>query len=764
MNAYQNSWEYLSEELRRLDLLLYIQALQSRKQQQQEYEFTAIASAAWDEFRGLVLSEEEIDNLLSENISERRHASALDISDLVEALEKMRAQIKEKRKVSIEQGVYLSLPHLSYLFQLTPFEEQIVLFCLAPELDRKYERIYAYLQNDITQKKPGVDFVLSLLCNSSEEKLAARRAFSVDALLMKYQLLQFSSESPEQPVPLLSRSLKLNNRIVNFILGIGQLDEKIDFFARLAQPPAFAEGRSQTTWEQVQTTEELKVRLRSLNQWYFQQSQQAREKLIYLFHGNYGTGKRAMAETLCQELKLQMVIADVAGMLNGRIPFEEAVWLLFREALLLPAAIYLEGFARLIEPEAVHEVTAERSEQKRAHLLALFKAFEAFSLLTFLDSETPWEPIGEFKEHLFITVEFPMPSYALRKTWWDAALTSSGFPVSDEVDADELANKFQFSGGQINDAVIKARNIALWRNPADGKIKMSDLYTACRAKSNQNLRRLTQKIQPKYTWGDIILPPDQKAQLREMCYYLKYRPLVYGEWGFERKLSLGKGLNALFSGPSGTGKTMAAEIMANELQLDLYKIDLSQVVSKYIGETEKNLNQIFTEAQTSNAILFFDEADALFGKRSEVKDAHDRYANIEIGYLLQKMEEYEGITILATNLRKNMDEAFVRRLRFSVEFPFPDRDDRRRIWEITFPPEAPRGEDIDFDYLAKQFKITGGNIKNIVLCAAFLAAEDGQTISMKHIIHAVKREFQKMGKLCREEDFGKYYHLLTSEV
>jgi SpoVK/Ycf46/Vps4 family AAA+-type ATPase len=357
-------------------------------------------------------------------------------------------------------------------------------------------------------------------------------------------------------------------------------------------------------------------------------------------------------------------------------------------------------------------------------------------------------------------VEFPLPDYPSRKAWWDASLNGN-IVVSEGVETAELANKFRFSGGQIRDAVAKARNLALWQTE-DGTVSMETLYAACRAQSNQKLSSLAQKIQPKYTWDDIILPNDRKTQLREMCHYLKYRPLVYGEWGFERKLSLGKGLNALFHGPSGTGKTMAAEIMASELEIDLYKIDLSQVVSKYIGETEKNLDKIFTEAETSNAILFFDEADALFGKRSEVKDAHDRYANIEIGYLLQKMEEYEGMTILATNLRKNMDEAFVRRLRFSVEFPFPDRDDRCRIWEITFPPEAPREADIDFDYLAKQFKITGGNIKNIVLCAAFLAAEDGGAIAMKHIIHAVKREFQKMGKLCMEEDFGKYYSLLTS--
>jgi SpoVK/Ycf46/Vps4 family AAA+-type ATPase len=258
-----------------------------------------------------------------------------------------------------------------------------------------------------------------------------------------------------------------------------------------------------------------------------------------------------------------------------------------------------------------------------------------------------------------------------------------------------------------------------------------------------------------------VLPQEQLTQLREVMSYAKYRYRVYGEWGFDRKLSVGKGLNILFSGPSGTGKTMAAEIMAGELGLDLYKIDLSTVVSKYIGETEKNLDRVFKEAQESNAILFFDEADALFGKRSEVKDAHDRYANTEIAYLLQKMEEYEGIVILATNLRKNMDDAFVRRMHGAIEFPFPEQESRRRIWAGIFPPEAPLASDVDGAFLARQFKLAGGNIKNIALHAAFLAAEADSSISMAHLIRATKREYQKLGRLCSRADFGPYYELVS---
>jgi SpoVK/Ycf46/Vps4 family AAA+-type ATPase len=227
------------------------------------------------------------------------------------------------------------------------------------------------------------------------------------------------------------------------------------------------------------------------------------------------------------------------------------------------------------------------------------------------------------------------------------------------------------------------------------------------------------------------------------------------DWGFDRKLATGKGVAALFAGASGTGKTMAAEVMAHELGLDLYRIDLASVVSKYIGETEKNLDRIFTAAETSNAILFFDEADALFGKRSEVRDSHDRYANLEISYLLQKMEQYDGITILATNLRQNLDEAFVRRLAFHVHFPFPDEADRLRIWRGIWPAAAPLGADVELDFLARQFKLSGGNIKNVALAASFLAAADGGHISMAHLFHATRREYQKMGKvLSTAELFG----------
>jgi SpoVK/Ycf46/Vps4 family AAA+-type ATPase len=283
-----------------------------------------------------------------------------------------------------------------------------------------------------------------------------------------------------------------------------------------------------------------------------------------------------------------------------------------------------------------------------------------------------------------------------------------------------------------------------------GGLTLGGLYRACRLQSSQMLNEMAVKIEPHYGWDDIVLPEDKVDHLREICDQVRHHYRVFDTWGFCKKLSHGKGLSVLFTGSPGTGKTMAAEVLAHDLGLDLYKVDLSCVVSKYIGETEKNLARIFTDAQASNAILFFDEADALFGKRTEVSDAHDRYANIETSYLLQQMEEYEGIVILATNLRENMDEAFTRRIRFVVEFPFPNEANRLRIWQAHFPAEAPISPEIDYGYLAREFQVAGGNIKNIVLNAAFLAAADGGTIGMRQILQGTRREFEKVGKLWKE--------------
>ncbi len=338
-------------------------------------------------------------------------------------------------------------------------------------------------------------------------------------------------------------------------------------------------------------------------------------------------------------------------------------------------------------------------------------------------------------------------TYPQRRLLWEHFLGEAELP--EPVDLTALAGQFQLTTGQIRDAVASARD---WARQSGEALSNAALFAAARLYSNPRLSSLARKLQPRFGWDDIVLPSDQRSLLHELINTVRQRPRVLDEWGVGLKLASSRGVTVLFAGPPGTGKTMAAEVISGELGLDLYKIDLSTVVSKYIGETEKNLERIFNEAETSNAILFFDEADSLFGKRSEVRDSHDRYANIEISYLLQRMEAYDGVTILATNLRSNLDEAFTRRLQFAVDFPFPEEADRLRIWNTLFPADVPRASDVDLALLARRFKLAGGNIRNIIVSAAYLAAADGGMVGMGHLLHGTRRELQKMGRLVSEGD------------
>jgi SpoVK/Ycf46/Vps4 family AAA+-type ATPase len=321
------------------------------------------------------------------------------------------------------------------------------------------------------------------------------------------------------------------------------------------------------------------------------------------------------------------------------------------------------------------------------------------------------------------------------------------------LDLAALAGTFRLTAGQIRDAAATARNLGFARDPAAARITQADLLAACRLQSGRKLAVLAQKITPRYGWDDLVLPDDRMDQLREIHDQVRYRALVYGAWGFDRKLALGKGLDILFAGPPGTGKTMAADVLAGALGLDLYRIDLSGVVSKYIGETEKNLARIFAEAAASNAILFFDEADALFGKRTEIRDAHDRYANLEVSYLLQRIEDYDGVVILASNLRGNIDRAFARRIRFTIEFPMPDEAERRRIWEQVWPEQLPRDPDLDLAALAARFDLPGSGIRNAAMAAAFLAAAGEGRVTMDLLLHAIRREYENARRVAPHDAF-----------
>jgi hypothetical protein len=334
-----------------------------------------------------------------------------------------------------------------------------------------------------------------------------------------------------------------------------------------------------------------------------------------------------------------------------------------------------------------------------------------------------------------LTVTIPALPGTERVALWSAALGPAAAQLNGAVEA--VAAQFEFDPQRVARAVADAT--------AAGPVSPDDLWAACRDQTAGALAALARRIEPSAGWDDLVLPDAVAGQLRDLAGQVALRGRVYGEWGFESRLSRGRGISALFAGPTGTGKTMAAEVLARELKLDLYRVDLAGVVSKYVGETERNLRTIFDTADRSGVILFFDEADALFGKRTEVKDSHDRFANIEINYLLQRMEEYRGLAILATNRKADLDRAFLRRLRFLIDFPFPDPGLRLRIWQAVFPPQTPL-DGLDFSALAA-LELSGGNIRNTALDAAFLAAGDGRPVGMEHLTRAARRECAKADKV-----------------
>ena len=723
-DRFATSLQHILAELERVDLLIRAQVSRARELYKVDHEF-----------QGLCISEEEVDALLVRSAGLPDWAAtsaALSSSSLRDGLNSLVADIDRRKTESVRSGVTLRLHQLTRLFRLTPVDVDVLLVCLAPELDLRYERLYAYLQDDVTKKRPSVDLVLNLLCPSFEGKLEARQRFVDSAPLIDQRLVHLFDDPSQHRPPLLSRYLKLDDRLVNYLLDDDRIDVRLAAYAGTTPP--------QSTLDKLLLPAETKHRLTLLAR----NAHSGEKATVLLFQGPYGVGKQATAAALCREQGLNLLTIDLNRLGNAdQSEFEKTVGLAAREAFLTGAALYWDG---------IDVVFAEGKDAWRDVLLRRLAGCPGMS---FLAGETAWEPASNLREISFARIEFQRPEAAERAQLWTEALNDD-HPEGTGVDTLELAGKFRFTGGQIRDAAASARNLARWRNPEDVRITIDDLNAACRLHSNQKLAVLARKITPRYGWDDIVLPVDQGSRLREICNHVKYRAVVYEQWGFGRKLALGKGLNVLFSGPPGTGKTMAADIIAGALALDLYKIDLSSVVSKYIGETEKNLAKIFAEAESSNAILFFDEADALFGRRSEVRDAHDRYANIEISYLLQRVEEYEGVVILATNRNKDMDEAFVRRLHFIIEFPFPAEADRQRIWQGIWPSETPLGPDLDLDLMARRFEIAGGNIRNIAVAAAFLAADDGGTVTMRHLVRAIRREYQKMGKVVAEEEFGGY--------
>ncbi len=656
--------------------------------------------------------------------------SSDDVEDPGTALEPFTERHAERERASLAAAVTLRLPELARRMGLGTFERQTLLLALAGELDPRYGRLFGYLNDNINLRSPSIELALRLFCDDAEERNLRLQAFDPEAPLRQLRLLRLGEENTARTPVQRARGLHLEKRILNFLLdGDGGDPHLNGFLEHQAADP----GRPSPAVGEAEVRAEIDALRRYL-------ATPGEPAPILTVHGPDALLLREVTSHLAGE---DAVLFLHGAALAAAADPEDLVVRALREVALTDAAL------------VVGEADALRREGRPA--LALHRLLTApCSRPRMLCAARAWTLPEPCLAVPVLTLHVPAPDHGAREELWRRSLGE----LASEVDLGELAGRFRLPSAQIAGAANRARaRLASRPETESSKSFAEEVFAACRTQCLVSLDGLAQQIESVHEWDDLVIPERAKAKLRRLEGWLRYRHVVYEEWGFAERVMVGRGMAAMFSGSSGTGKTMAAGIIARTLNLDLYRIDLSSVVSKYIGETEKNLAKIFDAAEAANAILFFDEADALFGKRSRVKDAHDRYANIEVSYLLQRMESYDGIAILATNIRENLDPAFARRLQVVVDFPFPDVSRREEIWRRLLPEQVPQDDDVDVEFLAKQFGLSGGSIKNCAVDAALTAAAEEGPVAMRHLVQAVACELEKLGKPATTAIFGLYAKL-----
>jgi hypothetical protein len=602
-------------------------------------------------------------------------------------------------------GADLRLRRLTRTFGLSEHDVELLLIALAPDLDSRFERLFGYLHDDVSRRRASVGLWLEL-CRLEPAAGIAWRTLAAGAPLIEGRLVVVE----ETDRPFLTRPLRVPDRVAAFLVGADVPDAGIRDL--MIHDGALA-GPDETTGRLARALE-------------------AGTRLTYV-RERPGTAAAPVAATGLQAAGLAVLELDLRR-LRPDEDLAATAWLCAREARLIGAGV----LAGPVDVLAARDAAAVR-------------AFAELPVRTILYGAASWDPAWSRQVPYRCDAEAP-PADERERLW---ATELDGEVAA--VDPAAAIRPFRLTGEQVRRAANAAR---LQARAAGRPITADDLRAGARAQNAAGLERLAQRIEPAVGFDDLILPDEVLEQLHELTVRARHRELVLGEWAMAGASSRRRGLTALFAGASGTGKTMAAEVLAFEMGLDLYVVDLASVVDKYVGETEKNLDRIFAEAESVNGVLLFDEADALFGKRSDVSDAHDRYANVEVAYLLQRMELFEGIAILATNLRSNLDEAFARRLDALIDFPEPEEEDRLRLWRRCLGSRAPREDGLDLEFLARAFRVSGGNIRNIVVAAAYAAAEDREPISMGHLVRATQREYRKLGRMVVESEFGRYYTLV----
>jgi len=593
-----------------------------------------------------------------------------------------------------------ALDSLCASFGLSQFERDLLLLCAGMELDSGFEHLCAAAQGNPQRAYPTFSLALAALGEPHWSALPPA------APLRRWRFIEVSLADALTTSP-----LRIDERVLHYLTGTSCLDARLQ---GLVEPLPSHADVPPSHRNQAERIAQL-----------WSQKPDASGPPLTNLCGEDHQGKQMVAAAAAAFAGIQLYLLRAADVPAAVVEREALARLWERETALVGGALLLD---------------ADDGENSRA-VLALLETVRAVVLVA------THEPLRLWRRQV-IRLDVSRPSTDEQRQLWQEALG----PVAAQMDGqlDALVAQFSLNAQGILSAEATARS-SLESAGGDG---FPVLWDACRAQVRTRLDDLAQRIEPIAAWDDLVLPESQRNALRDIAVHVRRRRCVYDEWGFAGQGARGLGICALFAGASGTGKTMAAEVLANELRLDLYRIDLSQVVSKFIGETEKNLRRVFDAAEEGGAILLFDEADALFGKRTEVKDSHDRYANIEISYLLQRMETYRGLAILTTNMKSVLDTAFMRRLRFVVQFPFPDATQRAAIWRRVFPAATPTDR-LDADKLAR-LNVAGGNIRNIALHAAFLAADSGEPVRMFHLLRAARSEYAKLEKPLSETEVAQW--------
>lgn len=609
-----------------------------------------------------------------------------------------------------------ALDFLSEKLELTQFEKEVLVIIFAVEIDPKYSRIYAYLQDDMNKQYPTINFIVSLLSSEHITKKDIMNYFISDSKLTLLELFNYA-DFPSAYTKFEQR-LVLSDSLKSFLLDNFQFDADISDFCRLQT------SHIKDSFPQIQIIENIK------------------ENKSYIFNIISFSSKDSQqkAQSIATAFGFDLMLVSCEQIPNN-LRTKTLLSKLLRDAFLNNALLYFKNF------DAFLEVRKDEEEQ-------LFDTLAQLSWISFYETKHLWNPTNVPLQPFFIQIDSQIYSENEQQKQWFQALNEIDKNLAKFLSA-PLAYNFKFSSKKIDDisSLLKAKKALGY------SLDEKSILAVCRSKVESNLESYAQLLSSINTFKDIVLPTDQKNQMHEIVSHYKNQLTVFEKWDFKKHFQ-SRGIGVLFSGASGTGKTMAASILANALGLELYRIELSKIVSKYIGETEKNLSKIFETAQESGIILFFDEADAIFGKRSEIKDAHDRYANIEVSYLLQKIEEYDGLVILASNFKNNIDEAFVRRMRFIIDFPLPNESEREIIWRNIFSKDT-KTDKINFAFISKNFKLSGANIRNAALYAAFNAVENQQPLNMEHIMNGIKRELHKVGKPLKNKEVEFYKNELN---